>query len=405
MSSPAVPGLRSFPEDHGGRTHYDSPALAAPADGGTAAPAARRDAPGGDPGPGTAPPSPGRSIGRRAKAVITAAGLCVALVLVILVSSSLGQFSTTPGQVLDSLRRVALGGADPLADRVDATLWTIRFPRTVLAILVGACLAVAGTVLQGLFANPLAEPSIIGVSAGASVGASLAIVAEAAVTLPWTLPAAAFAGALLVTALVWSLSRTGGRAVVLALVLTGIAVNAVAGAATSFLVFLGDTSSREQIIFWQMGTLSNATWQSAGITAVVFLAGLVGCLAIRGKIDVLALGDRSASAMGVPVERLRLLAILLVCVLTGVAVAFAGVISFVGLIVPHTLRLVVGPSQRYLVPLSALGGAVLLGLADIAARTVIPFADLPVGVFTALVGGPLFVVLLRRTLRGSGVQS
>ncbi len=405
MRSPAVLGLRSFPEDHGGRTHCDSPTLAAPADGGATDASAQRAAPGGDPGPGTAPPSPGRSIGRRAKAVITAAGLCVALVLVILVSSSLGQFSTTPGQVLDSLRRVALGGADPLADRVDATLWAIRFPRTVLAILVGACLAVAGTVLQGLFANPLAEPSIIGVSAGASVGASLAIVAGAAVTLPWTLPAAAFAGALLVTALVWSLSRTGGRAVVLALVLTGIAVNAVAGAATSFLVFLGDTSSREQIIFWQMGTLSNATWQSAGITAVVFLAGLVGCLAIRGKIDVLALGDRSASAMGVPVERLRLLAILLVCVLTGVAVAFAGVISFVGLIVPHTLRLVVGPSQRYLVPLSALGGAVLLGLADIAARTVIPFADLPVGVFTALVGGPLFLVLLRRTLRGSGVQS
>ncbi|MFK0071968.1 FecCD family ABC transporter permease [Arthrobacter woluwensis] len=336
---------------------------------------------------------------------MTAAVLCAALVLVILVSSSLGQFSTTPGQVLDSLRRVALGGADPLADRLDATLWTIRFPRTALALLVGACLAVAGTVMQGLFANPLAEPSIIGVSAGASVGASLAIVAGTAVTLPWALPAAAFAGALLVTALVWSLSRAGGRAVVLALVLTGIAVNAVAGAATSFLVFLGDTSSREQIIFWQMGTLSNATWQSAGITAAIFLAGLVGCLTIRGTIDVLALGDRSASAMGVPVERLRLLAILLVCVLTGVAVAFAGVISFVGLIVPHTLRLVVGPSQRYLVPLSALGGAVLLGLADIAARTVIPFADLPVGVFTALVGGPLFLVLLRRTLRGTGVQA
>ncbi|SEC04101.1 FecCD family ABC transporter permease [Arthrobacter woluwensis] len=405
MSSPAVPGLRSFPEDHGGRTHYDSPTLTAPADGGTTGTSPQRAAPGGDQGPGTAPASTGRTGGRRARALLTAAVLCAALVLVILISSSLGQFSTSPGQVLDSLRRVALGGADPLADRLDATLWTIRFPRTVLALLVGACLAVAGTVMQGLFANPLAEPSIIGVSAGASVGASLVIVAGAAVTLPWTLPAAAFAGALLVTALVWSLSRTGGRAVVLALVLTGIAINAVAGAATSFLVFLGDTSSREQIIFWQMGTLSNATWQSAGITAAVFLAGLLGCLAIRGKIDVLALGDRSASAMGIPVERLRLLAILLVCVLTGVAVAFAGVISFVGLIVPHTLRLVVGPSQRYLVPLSALGGAVLLGLADIAARTVIPFADLPVGVFTALVGGPLFLVLLRRTLRGSGVQA
>ncbi|WP_291279183.1 iron ABC transporter permease, partial [Galactobacter sp.] len=207
------------------------------------------------------------------------------------------------------------------------------------------------------------------------------------------------------TFLIWGLSRVAGKAVVLTLVLTGIAINAIAGAATSFLIFLGDTTSREQVIFWQMGTLSNALWSNIWIVAPVFVVGFVACVMISGKLDVLALGDQSASASGINVERLRVIAIVVVCVLTGAAVAFAGIISFVGLIVPHALRLIVGPSHRYLVPLSALGGAVLLGAADIAARTVIPFADLPVGIFTAVVGGPLFLLLLRRTLKRSGVRS
>ncbi|MDR2255261.1 MAG: iron ABC transporter permease [Arthrobacter sp.] len=348
--------------------------------------------------------SPRRSR-RGLRAGIAAAVLTAALLVVVLISASLGQFSTTPAQVLESIGRVLFGGADPIDNRVDAALWTIRFPRTLLALLVGACLAVAGTVMQGLFANPLAEPSIIGVSSGASVGACIAIVFGFSATAPWTLPAGAFAGALVITGVVWALSRSGGRAVVLTLVLTGIAINAVAGAATSFLVFMGDTSSREQIIFWQMGTLSGATWEGVGVTAVVFALGLIGCLALRSRLDVLALGDRSAAASGIDVEKLRVVAILLVCFMTGVAVAFAGVIAFVGLIVPHALRLIVGPSHRYLVPLSALGGAVLLGLADIAARTVIPFGDLPVGIFTALVGGPLFLVLLRRTLKRPGAAA
>jgi iron complex transport system permease protein len=261
----------------------------------------------------------------------------------------------------------------------------------------------AGTVMQGVFANPLAEPSVIGVSSGASVGACIAIIFGFSATAAWTLPTFAFVAAMVVTFIIWALSRVSGRAVVLTLVLTGIAINAIAGAATSFLIFLGDTTSREQVIFWQMGTLSNAVWNHVAIVAPVFVVGLVGCMLFSGRLDVLALGDQSAAASGINVERLRIVAIVLVCVLTGAAVAFAGIISFVGLIVPHALRLIVGPSHRYLVPLSALGGAVLLGAADIAARTVIPFADLPVGIFTAVVGGPLFLLLLRRTLKRSGV--
>ncbi len=342
---------------------------------------------------------------RARRAAIVGGVLTVALLGALLVSAAVGQFSTSPGDVLDSLVRVVVHGASPSENRLDAALWAIRFPRTVLAMLVGACLAVAGAVMQGVFANPLAEPSIVGVSSGASVGAAVVIVFGISVVSPWALPAAAFLGALVVTLVVWALARTGGKAAVLTLVLTGIAINAISSAATAFLIFLGDTSSREQVVFWQLGTLSDARWNGVAVTAIVFALGFVGCLLVRRQLDVLALGDASASSSGVNVERLRVVAILLVCLLTGVAVAFSGVIAFVGLIVPHALRLIVGPSHRYLVPLSVLGGAVLLSLADIAARTVIPFGDLPIGIFTAVVGGPLFLVLLRRTLRGQGLRS
>ncbi|WP_370517188.1 FecCD family ABC transporter permease [Pseudactinotalea sp. HY160] len=356
-------------------------------------------------------PGPARGVGgvranrRGLRAAIVGSVLTVGLLATLVASATIGQFDTTLGEVVDSLVRVLTGAASPSESRLDAALWAIRFPRALLAMIVGACLAVAGAVMQGVFANPLAEPSIVGVSSGASVGAAVVIVFGLTAVTPAALPIAAFLGALVVTLAVWALARTGGKAAVLTLVLTGIAINAIATAATSFLIFLGDTSSREQVIFWQLGTLSDARWSSVAITGGVFAVAFAGCLLVRGNLDVLALGDTSAATSGVPVERLRVIAILLVCLLTGVAVAFSGVIAFVGLIVPHALRLLVGPSHRYLVPLSALGGAVLLSLADIVARTIIPFGDLPIGIFTAVVGGPLFLVLLRRTLRGQGVRA
>lgn len=331
--------------------------------------------------------------------------LAVFLVAALLASAALGQFTTTPAEIIDSLFRVGFYGEDMAENRLDAALWTIRFPRALMAAVVGACLGVAGAVMQGLFANPLAEPSVVGVASGASVGAAVVIVFGLTALGPWALPLAAFLGAVIATLTVWALARAGGRAAVLTLVLTGIAINALATAATSLLIFLGDASSREQVVFWQLGTLSGATWNNAKVLAVVALGGFVGTMLIRRQLDVLALGDTAATSSGVNVERLRVVAIVLVCVLTGAAVAFSGVIAFVGLIVPHALRLAVGPSHRLLVPLSALGGAVLLSLADIAARTLIPFADLPIGIFTAAVGGPLFLMLLRRTLAGQGLTS
>lgn len=345
-----------------------------------------------------------RLSGRAVRVVVASIVLVAATAAAALLSAMTGQFDAGPGDVLRAVGHGVTGQAFADPSQMDSVLWTIRFPRAMLGLIAGASLAVAGTVMQGVFANPLAEPSIVGVNSGASVGATLVIVTGAAVASPWSLPAAAFAGALLVTLLVWSLSRGGGKAAVLTLVLAGIAINAVASAATSFLIFLGDSASREQVIFWQLGTLSGASWQGVAVATVVFVGGFAGSLAVRRRLDVLSLGDAAASSTGVHVEGLRVGAILLACLLTGTAVAFGGVITFVGLIVPHALRLVVGPSHRFLVPLTALGGAVLLGVADIAARTVVPFADLPVGIFTAVVGGPLFLVLLRRTLRGQGTR-
>jgi iron complex transport system permease protein len=339
-------------------------------------------------------------------AVRTAATGVVLLVLlfaVLVVSAGAGQFPTTPGEVLGSVWRGVTGtAADTDQVLLDSTLWNIRFPRLLLGVVVGAALGVAGALMQGVFSNPLAEPGIIGVSSGAAVGACVVIVFGLTAAGPLVLPLAAFLGGLVVTWLVCLLARSGNRAMVLTLVLTGIAVNAVAGAVMSFLVFLGDTASREQIVFWQMGSLNGATWLAVATAGTVFVLGLVAAMGLRGQLDLLALGERPARHAGVNVGRLRVVAIIAVAVLTSAAVAYAGLISFVGLVVPHALRLVIGPSHRRLIPLSAVGGAVLLCLADMAARTVIPFADMPIGIFTAVVGGPVFFILLRRSLRKQG---
>ncbi|MEE1622312.1 FecCD family ABC transporter permease [Zafaria sp. Z1313] len=329
--------------------------------------------------------------------------LSVLLAGVLVVSAANGQFATTPGDVLGSLWRAVTGTREESTAMLDATLWNVRFPRLLLGVVVGAALAVAGAVMQGVFGNPLAEPGVIGVSSGAAVGACLVIVFGLGAASPLILPLAAFLGGLLVTWLVYLLARSGNRSMVLTLVLTGIAVNAEAGAAISFLVFLADTASREQIVFWQMGSLNGSTWTAVATSAVVLGAGFGGAALLLRQLDLLSLGERAARHAGVDVERLRIGAILCVALLTSAAVAFAGIIGFVGLIVPHALRLVTGPSHRSLVPLSALGRALLLSVADLTVRTAIPFADLPIGIFTAVVGGPVFFILLRHTLKKQGM--
>ena len=346
---------------------------------------------------------------RKAKGVTLSLVLAVALVAGVLVSSVIGQLAITPGEVLGSLLRAVgiqndLAPTDPI---IESTLWVVRFPRIVMALAVGAALAVAGSVMQAIFGNPLAEPGVVGVSSGAALGASAAIVLGANVGIfaafgSWTTAVFAFAGGLLATLLVYFMSRANGRTEVVTLLLTGIAINAFAGAGLAFLLFIGDTASREQIVFWQLGSLNGSRWQEVAIVVAVTVVGVIVAALLARKYDLLALGERNARHLGVNVEALRIGSIVLVALLTGVAVAFCGIIAFVGLVVPHIIRMAIGPSHRSLILASAVGGGVLLVFADLLARTIVIGADLPIGMLTSLVGGPFFFYLLAKQRKRSG---
>lgn len=339
---------------------------------------------------------------RRAIALIL--GLAAALVVMSLVSAGVGQLHVAPMEVLGSvLRKIGLPfGERPSHPNGEAALWNIRFPRLTMGLLVGAALGAAGALMQGVFGNPLADPGVIGISSGAGVGACAVIVFGWTFAGTLTIPVAAFATALITTILVYGLARKDGRTEVVTLVLMGIAVNAVAAGLIAYLVFLGDTAAREQIVFWQLGSLNGSRWQQVRIVAPLVGAGLLGALAISRRLDLLALGERAARHLGVNVERLRLTAIVLVTLLVASGVAFAGIIAFVGLIVPHLIRMIAGPSHRTLVPAAALGGALVLTVADLVARTAVDYADLPIGMLTAIVGGPFFFWLLLRTRSRAG---
>ena len=352
--------------------------------------------------------SPTRSAAPASRRTATKAllftALWIGLALAILASAGTGQLAISPDEVLGSLlHRIGIEWLPlPAHPAGDQTLWAIRFPRVVMAALVGAGLAVSGLLMQAVFGNPLAEPGVIGVSSGAAVGAGLSIVFGLTFFGEWTIAVFAFIAGLGATLLVYFMSRAEGKTEVVTLVLTGIAVNAVAGAAIALLTFLGDTQSREQIVFWQLGSLAGSRWSQLAIVAPVIAIGLIFSYFVARKLDLLSLGERNARHLGVNVELLRIGVIVLVSLLVGAAVAFAGIIAFVGLVIPHLMRMVLGPAHLPLVTASALGGALLLTLADLGARTIVPMADLPIGMLTSLVGGPFFFWLLRRTRKRSG---
>lgn len=343
---------------------------------------------------------------------MTARSRALALVLLlagvlvggIVLSAITGQLAITPTEVAGSLLR-AIGidtvwaPTDPI---IESTLWVVRFPRIVMALVVGAALAVAGAVMQAIFGNPLAEPGVVGVSSGAALGAATAIVLGASILGGAGIALFAFLGGLVATLLVYVVSRAGGRTEVVTLLLTGIAVNAIAQAGIAFVLFIADTASREQIVFWQLGSLGGSLWSQVVIVASVAVVGVLLAFALARRYDLLSLGERNARHLGVNVERLRLVSIVLVALLTGVAVAFTGIIAFVGLVVPHIIRMVIGPAHRGLILASAVGGGALLVLADLLTRTLVAGAELPIGMLTSLVGGPFFFWLLYRQRRRSG---
>ncbi|MFE2289595.1 FecCD family ABC transporter permease [Streptomyces sp. NPDC059452] len=338
----------------------------------------------------------------RSRTFVLTIGLSLALLAGCLLSAAIGAYSIPIGDVLASVQhRIGLGG-QPL-DRVgESVLWNVRLPRVVLALLVGASLGCAGALMQGVFGNPLAEPGVIGISAGAAVGAVASIALGLTFFGNWTITVFAFIAGLATVLLVYTLSRSGGRTEVVTLILTGIAVNAFAGALIGLFIFFADNAQITQITFWQLGSLSQATWPKVLAVLPCALAGLLIAPFYARKLDLLALGERPARHLGVDVERLRITLVLVVALLTAAAVAVAGIISFVGLLVPHLLRMANGPGHRFLVPGSALGGALVLVAGDLAARTVAAPAELPLGVLTALFGSPFFFWLLRRTRRKQG---
>lgn len=336
--------------------------------------------------------------------VVVTLVLVAALLATCLISLGSGQYSLSPAEILGILLHGA-GIDSPWApDSVSASgvIFNIRLPRLVLGVLVGAALAVSGVLMQAIFGNPLADASVVGVSSGAALGAAASLTFGLSTFGMWTTPSLAFLGGLIAVFSVYLISRSGGRTEVVTLLLTGIAINAIGGAGMAFLTFLGTTSTREQIVFWQLGSLNGALWQNIAIVAPLTGLGIVVALFVARQLDLFALGERTARHLGVNVELLRIVVIVTVAVLVCAAVAFAGIIGFVGLVIPHLMRMTIGPAHLPLIISSAVGGALLIALADLVARTAVPLADMPIGMITSLVGGPFFLWLLVRTRRRSG---
>ncbi|CAL9273711.1 Hemin transport system permease protein HmuU [Streptomyces sp. SudanB5_2050] len=349
-----------------------------------------------------APAGPPPPRARRSTAWLLTGALTAGLLVLIPVAAGTGAYPIPVGDVLGSVvHRTGLGGTE--LDRVaESVLWNVRFPRIVLALLVGASLGCAGALMQGVFGNPLAEPGVIGVSSGAAVGAVAAIAFGLNFLGTWTVSVFAFVSGLITVLVVYAMSRSGGRTEVVTLILTGIAVNAFAGALIGLFLFFADTAAVNQITFWQLGSLAQATWPKVLAVLPCAALGLGVAPLYARRLDLLALGERPARHLGVDVERLRIVLVLVIALLTAAAVSVAGVIGFVGLVVPHLLRMAAGPGHRFLIPGSALLGALVLLAADLAARTVAEPAELPLGVLTALLGSPFFFWLLRRTRRRQG---
>ncbi|WP_030420411.1 FecCD family ABC transporter permease [Streptomyces sp. NRRL F-5065] len=313
-----------------------------------------------------------------------------------IVAISAGAVSVPLGQVWSIVTAHLTGsrsGADLATDQI---VWTFRTPRVVLAALAGAGLAVAGAVLQTLVANPLADPTVLGFSYGASLGAVL-VITLGGIGLGGTgVAGAAFLGALLAGAAVFALGRRRGRIAPTRLVLAGVAVGYVLLSATSFVQLWATPTELRTVMFWMLGSVAGAQWNQIPVVAAVVLTCTALLVLFGGRLNALLAGDESATALGVDVNRLRAVLLVVTALLTGSVIAVVGSIGFVGLMIPHLVRLTTGSDHRRLLPLTALLGAVYLVLVDLLSRTVIRPSELPLGILTALLGAPFFLWLLRR---------
>ena len=322
--------------------------------------------------------------------------LGVSLALLLAVAMLLGVLFGSVPVGASELWAVLLGGGDPTNRDI---ILHLRLPRVLLAGLVGGGLAMAGATLQALLRNPLAEPYILGMSRGASVGAVLVLSLGLATAGSWVMPLAAFVGAVGAIALVFRVATSAGRGMdVRVLLLAGVVVAAFFSACIAFILSISSARTVQSAVFWIMGSLAAADWGDVVTAALYTLPAGILLMALARPLNLMAIGDETAHYLGADVEGVKRAALGVAALITAAAVAVAGVIGFVGLVVPHAVRLAVGSDHRALLPLSFLGGAAFLTLADLVARVALAPAEIPVGVITAFVGVPLFLVLLRRSL-------
>ncbi|KQN64178.1 iron ABC transporter [Serratia sp. Leaf51] len=330
------------------------------------------------------PPMPSR----RRSPVWALTGLGGALLLLAILAANTGAMSL-------SLRTLA---GLPFSDGLWQVWLTVRLPRVLLAVVVGCALASSGAVMQGLFRNPLADPGLLGISSGAALAVALTIVMPLALSPLLALYShmiSAFAGSLAISLVVFTLSRFGHGGLS-RLLLAGIAINALCGAAVGVLTYVSDDQQLRQFSLWSMGSLGQAQWPTLAVASSLILPACIATFFMSRRLNILQLGEEDAHYLGVNVRRTQLQLLLLSALLVGAAVAVSGVIGFIGLVIPHLLRMRIGADHRWLLPGSAMAGACLLLLADTLARTLVAPAEMPVGLITSIIGGPYFLWLILR---------
>jgi iron complex transport system permease protein len=330
-------------------------------------------------------------------------GACAALAVAALLSLSVGATGVTLAALPRVLTTLATGASDPAAAREQLVLFEIRLPRLLLGAFVGAALAVSGAMMQGMFRNPLADPGLIGVSSGAALAAVATIAVSNGLALPlakamgpYLLPLAAFAGGIAATAVLVAVAARHGELAVGTLLLAGVALAALASSLTGLIAYASDDRELRDLTVWMLGSLSGASWPKAIALAPFALALALAVPRLVRGLNGLVLGEAEAFHLGINVDRMKRAVIVATAAATGAAVAVAGIVGFIGIIVPHLVRLLAGPDHRVVLPGSALLGATLVLLADVLARMLVRPAELPLGVVTALLGAPLFLHLVRR---------
>ena len=331
----------------------------------------------------------------RAPLPVVLAGCALLLVAVMALGVTFGSVGLSPASVWQVLVDHLTG--HPKNTVADEIVWQIRVPRVLLAAVVGAALTTAGTVVQAFVRNALADPFLLGVSSGASVGATLVLLFGAFASLGiWALSAGSVLGAMAAMATVYLVSRTGRQLAPTQLILCGVVLSAMFEAVTSFLIFRGNPQATQSVLFWLMGSFGNANWTQLPIPAAVLVAGMGFLLAQARALNALAMGAEPAASLGVNVGGLRRNLFVVSSLMVGVAVAVSGIIGFVGLVVPHIVRLMVGSDHRRVLPVGVLFGASFMVVGDLLARTIVSPQEMPIGVITAFIGAPTLLVLIRR---------